>query len=161
MLGFRKKRSITIRTVRFDAARVTEQVRADLWAAVLEFEDLPLGEERSIYEAALEGISRGRDLSTIAKAMIDRGMSRGRASQVSGYLANRATSMMDAAEMVRLGLERASWMWSGACTLERHQEANNEAYNPASGLLIAGRSTWPGREFGCSCVSRAIVPGFD
>lgn len=161
MFGIGKRHQPSIPTVRFDRSRVTETVKADLWTSIREFEDLPLGEERSIYEAALEGISRGRDLAFIAKAMTDRGMPQRRAGEIARYLTNRAMSIMDTDRLTTLGITKARWLWSGACGVEGHEAANGKTYDPRSGLKIAGRTTVPGRQPGCSCVGNAVVPGFD
>lgn len=161
MFGTGKNHRPSIPTVRFDRSRVTEAVKADLWAAVQEYDDLPLGEEGAIYEAALEGIARGRDLVFIARAMTERGISERRAGEISRYLANRAMSLIDSDRLVALGIAEARWLWSGACDVEGHKAANGRTYDPRSGLKIAGRTTIPGREPACSCVGNAVVRGFD
>ncbi len=161
MFGIGKKPRPSIPTVRFDRSRVTEEVKDDLWAAVQEFEDLPLGEEQSIYVAALEGISRGRDLAFIVSAITDLGVPQRRATEIARYLTNRSMSIMDTVRLVGLGIANARWLWSSACGVEGHKEADGRTYAPGSGLKIAGRTTFPGREFGCSCVGNAVVPGID
>jgi hypothetical protein len=161
MFGTGKDPCPSIPKVRFDRSRVTEAVKADLWTAVQEYEDLPLGEERAIYEAALEGISRGRDLAFIAKAMTDRGVSQRRAGEISRYLTNRAMSIMDRDRLMALCITEARWLWSGACDVDGHKAATGKTYDPRSGLKIARRRTIPGREPGCSCVGIPMVPGFD
>lgn len=161
MFGIGKKHRSSIPTVRFDRTRVTEAVKADLWTTVQEYEDLPVGEERAIYEAALEGISRGRDLGFITKAMTVRGMPQRRAGEIAHHLTNRAMGFIDTERMATLGITEARWLWSGACGVEGHKAANGKMYDPQSGVKIGGRTTVPGREPGCSCVGNPVVPGFD
>jgi hypothetical protein len=168
------EKALRIPTVRFDASLVTESVKADLWKTIQEFEDLPAGEERAIYEAALLSISRGRDLYVLSVALVDMGVAKERAADIALMLNNRASSIMEADRKVALGITHAQWTYAGApCFSGRspaaadrrrdaaHKAANGKLYPLATGMLIDGRHIHPGREPGCKCVSIVVVPGFD
>ncbi len=157
-------------TVRFEASRVTETVKADLLASINEFEDLPVGEEEAIYEVALNSITRGRDLGMLAKALTELGVQKARAAYIASFLHNRATSLMQGERALASGLTEAKWTYSGApCVttnppieeeLRRdalHKAANGKSYPIASGMLMDGRRVFPGREPGCKCIGSPIV----
>ena len=111
MFGFGKTKhgKPALPTVRFDPKQITEAVRADLWARINEFEDLPCGQEKAIYQAALATVTKGFALDVLAQALIDMGVSKGRASEVTRYLANRASAIMNVERLVKLGSTKAKW----------------------------------------------------
>jgi hypothetical protein len=161
-------------TVRFDPQQVTETVKADLWANVQEFDDLPLGHEAEVYETALSSIQRGRDLYILSTHLIQLGVPKKRAFEISRYLNNRATSLMLIENWLKLGIDRANWLYSGApCRSGRfptetdrqrdnaHKSANGTSYQISNGMMVNGKWTHPGREPGCKCVALPIIPGFD
>ena len=164
----------TLPTVKFDASRVTEAVKADLWTSIQEFEDLPVGEEEAIYEAALRSISKGRALNILSDALIGVEVPKARAAEIAILLNNRATAMMAADRQLALGITEGIWRYSGAPCLsgrpqsdadrrrdQAHKAADGKRYRLAQGLLIEGRLTHPGREPGCKCFSKPIIRGFD
>ena len=161
-------------TVAFDASRVTDGIKADLWAKVQELEDLPNGQQEAVYEAALRSVSRGRDLHVLAKALTEIGVPSARASEIAFYLNNRATSMMNIDRMLSVGITEAKWLYSGApcyCKYpptdadlrrdEAHKAANGNRFPLAKGLQTNDGWAYPGRELGCKCIANGIVPGFD
>lgn len=150
----------SIPTVRFDPSRVTEAVRTDLRASLDEYEDLPVGKEQAIYDAALFSISRGGDLHSLCVMLIGMGVTKARAAQIARHFNFRASSIMAAEQQIKLGI-KAKWLWSGACIVEGHQAANGKTYDPRSGLKVGGYRTYPGRDHGCSCVANSVIPGFD
>ena len=176
MFGFGKTKhgKPALPTVRFDPKQITEAVRADLWARINEFEDLPCGQEKAIYQAALATVTKGFALDVLAQALIDMGVSKGRASEVTRYLANRASAIMNVERLVKLGSTKAKWGYSGApCYATRtpsavqlhmdaaHKAASGKLYPIPDGMLINGRRTHPGMDMGCKCVSLFHLPGFD
>lgn len=164
----------TLPTVKFDASRVTDAVKADLWESIQEFDDLPVGEGEAIYQAALCSISKGRALNILSDALTGIEVPKARAAEIAILLNNRATAMMDADRQLALGITEGIWLYSGApCCSGRlqndadrrrddaHKAANGKRYLLAQGLLIEGRLTYPGREQGCKCSSKPIIRGFD
>ena len=176
MFGFGKTKDgkPTLPTVRFDASRVTHAVRADLRERINEFEDLPYGEEQTIYDAALAAVTKGGALDILASTLTGMGVPSGRAAEIARYLCFRASEIMNVERSVALGLTEAKWSYSGApcystntptpaqCRQDAtHKAANGRRYPIPTGMLIDGRRTHPGMEPGCKCVSVAVIPGFD
>ena len=156
-----------IPTVKFDAAKVTEAVKADLRENIRSLKEIGGGDFDKIYEAALRSISAGRALHIVYQALmtID-GMHKRRAEDISRSLNNKATALMQAEEQQRLGIKYAVWLYSGApCgSTEQdaaHKAANGKRYLVSKGMLLGGRWTWPGRDDGCKCVSKSVIAGFD
>lgn len=176
---FSKRRASTanevgIPTVKFDASRVSDAVKVDLWASVLSLDDAANANQSEIYEAALASITAGRALNILYNALIGLGITNGRAAEISRHLNNRATSIMNVERALSSGITEAKWRYSGApcfsvnqptdADLRRdaaHQAANDKRYYLARGMMLDGVATHPGRDAGCKCVSLPIVPGLD
>ncbi len=158
---------IRIPTVKFDAARVTETVKADLRQNIKSLNEVSPGDFDMIYDAALRSISAGGALHILYQTLmtID-GMGKRRAADISRSLNIKATALMQIEGQKRLGIEYAIWMYSGApCgSAEQdaaHKAANGKPYLVDQGMLLNGFRTWPGREDDCKCVSRPVLPGFE
>ncbi len=104
----------TIPTVRFDPKNVTEAVRADLWDRINEFEDLPDGEQKPIFDAAIIMAERGGDLHHLTKTLVAMGLPKQRAGYISHYLGKRSTALMRVARMLNTGITEGKWLYSGA-----------------------------------------------
>jgi uncharacterized protein with gpF-like domain len=160
-------------TVKFDASKVTETVKADLWMNVSQLDGIDESHCAQIYEAALRSIEAGRNLSLLFNAIMQMnvdGMTTRRAEEMTHYLTNKTTALMTEERQVSLGIRQAKWHHSGApcgtdpknsTTLDAaHRTADGKLFDPAKGLLLNGKWTWPGAELGCRCFARSIVPGF-
>lgn len=153
-----------ISTVKFDATRVTSEVKADLHDAIAYLPDVGPGISTLVYKAALRSITAGRATHILYETLMDAGMTRQRAYEISIYLNNRATSLMNNNRALASGLTKARWLHSGspcASNDAAHRAANRKEYDIRRGLLIDGKWSAPGREAGCKCVANPIVPGFD
>ena len=179
MFGFFSKRSdqraktrASVPTVKFDPKQVAKAIRADLRARINEFEDLPDGKQEQIFDAAVVMAERGRDLHHLATALIDLGVSNGRASYISLYLANRSTALMNVARMRDNGLTEGKWLYSGApCYAtnaptiaelamdEAHRTANGRRFLLDNGLHLNSVWTFPGWEPRCKGGTVAVGPG--
>lgn len=164
----------TLPTVRFDSSRVKDHVKADLWASIQEFEDLPLGSEQAVYDAALRSIMKGRAFDILSRALVAMDVHKSRAAEITTLLHNRATAMMALDRQLALGITEGKWLYSGApCYSTRrpspadlrqdaaHKAANGKVFALTTGLVIDGRATHPGREPGCKCMANSVIPGFD
>lgn len=160
-------------TVKFDASRVSDTVRADLWESVRSLPDIPEGHQEALYAEALRSIEAGRALNILCDALILMDMPKSSAAAIARFLNNRATSAMNAERALASGITEAKWMYSGAPCFstvqptdgerrrdEAHKAANGKRYRLADGMAIDGVTTHPGRDGGCKCVSIPIVPGF-
>lgn len=156
-----------IPTVKFDAAKVTEAVKADLRKNIKSLKEIGAGDFDKIYEAALRSITAGRALHIVYQALmtID-GIHKRRAEDISRSVNNRATALMQSEEQERLGIKYAIWLYSGAPCGSAQQDATHKAakgkpYLVSKGMLLGDRWTWPGRDNGCKCVSKSVIAGFD
>jgi len=165
-----------IPTVKFDPKRVTEGVKADLKSNIKKIKEFDETNFDQIYNAALRSISRGRDAATLFNAIMELNlpnMTKQRASQISISLNNKATALMNRNQQASLDIKYAIWVYSGApCQMNprkpsakdirqdaAHKVADGKRYEVAKGMLLNGRLTMPGREEGCKCVSRSVIPG--
>jgi len=168
---------LTIPTVKFDPKRVTDAVESDLAMNIRKIKEFEAHFDQ-VYDAALQSVSRGRDLATLYNAIMALnlpGMTKQRAGHISIALNNKATALMNHNRQLSLGIKDAIWMYSGApCYRDpkkpsardirqdtAHRGANGKRYEVAKGMLLNGRRTIPGREEGCKCASRSIIPGLD
>ena len=172
------EQSYAIPTVKFDPKRVTEAVKVDLKKNIRKIKELDESHFDKIYEGALRSISRGRDLATLFNAIMELNlpsMTKQRAGEISRSLNDKATARMNRDRQVSVGIEYATWAYSGApCYVNRkkpsakdirqdaaHKAADGKRYEVAKGMLLNGRLTLPGREEGCKCASRSIILGLD
>ena len=162
-----------IPVVRFDASRVTDAVKADLWSNILHLEGLDQASAEQIYCATLRSISAGRDLSVLKDAVLQSkisGMTARRAAEIALLLNSKATAILDRERQISIGVTQAHWLHSGApCEVNPksptgqdaiHRTANGQLFDVAEGLLLNGKRTWPGVEPGCRCISKSVIPGF-
>jgi uncharacterized protein with gpF-like domain len=165
-VGMVEKQNSGIPTVKFDATNVTEAVKAALRDNIKSLGEISSGHFDMIYNAAVRSITAGRDLRILYLALVTiDGMSRRRAEDISRSLNNKATALMDAERQERLGIKYAVWLYSGApCGPGHdaaHKAANGKRYAVDKGMLLHGQWTRPGREDGCKCVAKPVIPGFD
>lgn len=162
-------------TVKFDASRVTDAIKADIRKNVEVIEGLDPVHIDQVYSAAVRSVLAGRDLALLTNALwelnID-GMTKKRAAQIARALINKATALLDREQQQSLGITEAVWLYSGApCEMDpkkpsghqdaAHKAANGKRYKIAEGMFLDGKYTWPGYEDGCRCVTKSVIPGFD
>jgi hypothetical protein len=170
--------SYRIPTVKFDPNRLTEAVKADLKKNVRMIKEFNESHFDQIYDVALRSVSRGMDQAILINAIMDLDlpdMTKQRAGEISRSLNFKAKALMDRDQKITLDIKHAIWMYSGApCQLNHkkpsekdirqdtaHKAASGKRYEVAKGMLLNGRWTMPGRDEGCKCVSRSIIPGLD
>ena len=160
------KNNSTIPTVKFDPNKVTKRVRADLRQNINAIPELKAYSIEGIFDAALLSISKGRALNILYDALLSlEGMNPARAGEISRSLNNKATALIQAEEQERLGIDYAYWLYSGAPCGDAiqdaaHKAANGQTYPICKGMFLNGKWTLPGRDEGCKCVSRSLIPGF-
>jgi len=160
-------------TVRFDPTRVSDAVLANLKANIQALPEVGPHDFETIYQAAFRAISVGGALNIIYAALMDiDGMTKPRASDISRSLNSKAKAIMDAEQQTKLGIKYATWLYSGApCRVDpkepggeerdaAHKEANGKPYLVSKGMFLNGEWTWPGRNDGCKCVSKSMIPAF-
>ena len=77
-----------IPTVKFDASRVTETVKADIRRNVIALEEVGGTHVDQVYDAALRSISAGRDLSVLYNTLIEMNISGRAASEQQSHSAH-------------------------------------------------------------------------
>ena len=163
-----------IPTVKFDPTRVTDTVLDDLKANIRALPEVGADNFETIYQAAFRAISVGGALNIIYAVLMDiDGMTKPRASDISRSLNSKAKAIMDTEQQTKLGIKYATWLYSGApCRVNpkepgggdqdaAHKEANGKPYLISKGMFLNGEWTWPGRNDGCKCVSKSVIPGLD
>ena len=163
-------------TVKFDPSRVTKRVKADLRRNIESLADLQKKQIPQIYEAALHSVLAGRDMYSLCMALMRiEGMTKGRATEISRSLHNKATAIINREQQASLGITHAKWLYANAPCMRdpnhpsaaevqrdaAHCAANGKRYEISKGLFVDGKWTWPGVEEGCKCASRAILPGLE
>lgn len=161
-------------TVKFDSDRVTDTVLVDLKENILMLPEVGANDFEAIYQAALRSISAGGALDIIFAALmgID-GMAKRRAADISRSLNFKAKAIMNVEQQTKLGIKYATWCYSGApCRLHpklpgsekqdaAHKAANSKPYLVSRGMFLNGEWTWPGRQDGCKCFSKPMIPGLN
>lgn len=162
-----KSETLHVPTVKFDPARITETVKADLKQNIRSIDEVGADNVDMIYAAALRSISSGRALHILCQALMGiNGMEKWRAEKIARLLNNKASALIHAEEQERIGVKYALWRYSGApCgNAEQdaaHKAANGKSYLVTKGMFLGGRWTRPGRDDGCKCISQSIIAGFD
>lgn len=113
----------------------------------------------------MRSVQTGRDLDQLTKE-IERqyGITRRRAAFIARDQNNKATSAIQKARQIELGLDDGIWIHSGGGKHPRpkHVAADGTRFKLSKGLKVGDKGQWvmPGEEPGCRCVWRAVVPGF-
>jgi hypothetical protein len=153
-------------TVEFDQRLITKAVKDDIANTIAMIDDIPEPLKSGLYKAALQSAPQ-RDLASLDRFILSlrlNAMTKRRAADISRFISNRTSAFINKERCLSLGTEFAVWMYSGApCDGDLdalHREANGSRFPLARGMLIDGQYTWPGREAGCKCVSKSVIPGF-
>ncbi|OLO11104.1 hypothetical protein BTW10_11595 [Chromohalobacter japonicus] len=153
---------------------MTDAVLVDLKENIRVLPEVDTDDFEAIYQAALRAISAGGALHIISAALmgID-GMTKGRAADISRSLNLKTKAIMNAEQQTKLGIKYATWCYSGApCRLHpklpggeeqdaAHKAADGKPYLISRGMFLNSEWTWPGRQDGCKCISKAMIPGLD
>ncbi|MGZ8442558.1 MAG: phage head morphogenesis protein, partial [Candidatus Binatia bacterium] len=110
----------------------------------------------------LRSVQQGRNLGDLADELQRRyGLTRRRAALISRDQNNKATSAMNRARQLDLGIKQAVWKHSHAGRKPRpsHVAFNNHVYDVEKGAYLDGVWTHPGLEINCRCTSRSVLPG--
>ena len=153
-------------TVRF---QMTQAMRDILNGTIAENVSL-IKSIASEYHTQVEGlvmrsVIAGRDLSFLTGELEKRyGITRRRAAHIALNQNNQATSALQRARSIEIGITEAIWVHSGGGKTPRksHIAQNGKPYNIAKGWFDPDvkEHIWPGQLINCRCVSKAIVKGF-
>lgn len=161
-------------TVAFDASKVTEEIQRDIRESLLAVPEFSEEDCQRLYPAALEAVTNGRDFAVLYQAILGydfTAMTKGRAGDITRWVVNRAMALIERERRLQLGLPRAIWIYAAPCQRNpsnpsedealqdrAHQAANGQEYDIAKGMFLNGRWTFPGREWGCKCSSKSVLP---
>lgn len=163
----------SIPTVEFNPALITDVVKCDLRTNMEKLPELnSISNFGNLYTKVLSSIQHGRDLQALCKALLEVGIPKTRAEEIARHLANNATSIINRERQKSLGITQAIWMYANApCMVNprkptkedlrrdaAHRKANGKCFNIEKGMYLNGKWTWPGREPGCKCSSRSVLP---
>jgi uncharacterized protein with gpF-like domain len=122
------------------------------------------------YFAEIEGlvmrsVQTGRDLATLTAELRARyGVTARRAALIARDQNNKATSAMQKARQLEIGITRGIWIHSGGGKRPRpkHVAVDGVEFDLSEGLRVGdkGQYVMPGEEIECKCVWRPVVPGF-
>ena len=111
----------------------------------------------------MRSVQVGRDASYLTDELTKRyGITQRRAELISRDQNNKATSVMNRARQLEIGITEAKWRHSHAGQHPRisHLEADGKIYNIAEGCKIDGEYIWPGEKINCRCTAKPILPGW-
>ena len=110
----------------------------------------------------LRSVQQGRNLGDLADELQRRyDLTRKRAALISRDQNNKATSAMNRARQLDLGIKQAVWKHSHAGAKPRlsHVKAHNTVYDVEKGAYIDGAWIFPGQLINCRCGSRSVLEG--
>jgi len=110
----------------------------------------------------LRSVQQGRNLGDLADELQRRyDLTRKRAALIARSQNNMATSTMNRARQLDLGIEDAIWKHShaGAKPRPSHVKADGEIYKVAKGMYLDGEWVLPGVLPNCRCTSRSLLLG--
>lgn len=128
----------------------------------LESEWLTLNANDPKGETAKAVVTAGRDLGSLSTYFQETlGINKKSAGNLSREFANKASSQLNQARQLKLGITLAVWRsadWHGArCN---HTSLNGRYYSVRRGIKFNGRSIFPGQEAECQCTGFPVIPGF-
>ena len=112
----------------------------------------------------MRSVQTGRDLGALTQDLEKRfGLTRKRAALISLDQNNKATSALQRARTLELGLKEGIWLHSkgGKHPRKSHVDFSGQKYDIEKGAYLDGVWTWPGREIGCRCVCKPILAGYN
>ncbi len=113
----------------------------------------------------LRSVQAGRDLGALNQDLLDRyAITKRRAALISRDQNNKATSVINRARQLDLGITEAIWHHSHAGKVPRpsHVDMDGKVYKVAKGMWDEDEQAWvlPGQLINCRCQAKSIMPGF-
>lgn len=140
-------------------------IEATVQANVALIKSIPQQYLTQVEGMVMRSVQTGRDIGGLTRE-IERefGVSRRRAAFIAKDQNNKASSAIQKARQLELGIQRGVWIHSGGDKEPRpkHLAASGEEFDLNKGMKVGDKGNWvmPGEEPGCTCVWRAMVPGF-
>jgi hypothetical protein len=102
----------------------------------------------------------GGNPGRLTKDLMERyGLIKGVTWRIATYFVRLAWNEIDRERAIELGRTHAVWTFDreDGCRLWGHEEAHGQKFAVRMGLVIDGRSVFPGSEMDCTCSSRIIL----
>lgn len=120
---------------------------------------------KNVEGLVMRSVQTGRDMGPLAKALQKNyGVTKKRAAFIARSQNNLASSAMNRARQVELGVTKAKWRHSGAGKHPRptHVKNNGKLYDVKKGWYDPHVKKWilPGELPNCRCVSISVISGF-
>jgi len=161
--------------IKFDPENFTVAAKRDVEGTLRSLPDIHAADFDVARDAAFAAMSVGGDLGALTRDLLglpNSEISKDRCGAIAMFISNRANCTMKIEHEIALGISKATWRYSGApCLWDRdpteqqlmidmaHRAASGTTFDLKEGLLILGKPSWPGREWGCKCAHRPIIPG--
>lgn len=154
-------------TVRFKMTRAMndayQAVRAENVSLI---KSIPTQYLAQVEQAVMRSVAAGRDMGSLVKEMTERfDVTKRRAALIARDQNNKATSVMQRARQLQLGITKGRWIHSAG---GREPRPEHVAFSGKTFDLVRGHDfengegvVWPGTAINCRCVYAAVVPGFD
>lgn len=157
-------------TVNFDPSTVSKKAKEDLRRTVEMLPNVRGKQVRAICEVTLRSPRNLHSLCT--ELMKIEAMTEVQAAEVARSLSDEFIASLNRDRRAELGISHAIWIYPNAPCMKdprspsdadvqqdsAHRSVNGKRYEISKGLFVNGKWTSPGREDGCKCVSRAVIP---
>lgn len=160
-----KKGGFTVKFTMTPAMR--DVLNATISENVALIKSIPQQYLKNVEVQVMQSVKAGRDLGTLAKGLEKNyGVTKRRAQLIARDQNNKATSAMNKARQLEIGVTTAVWVHSGGGKHPRptHLKAGKDrvVYEVAKGWFDPAVNQWiqPGELINCKCVSRAVIKGF-
>ncbi|RYM55646.1 phage minor head protein [Serratia proteamaculans] len=112
----------------------------------------------------MRSVARGRDLSFLTDELQKRyGITRRRAALIARDQNAKATSVMQSARQMSLGITHGIWRHSHAGKEPRqsHVKADGKKFDLSKGMYLDDKWVMPGEEINCRCTWSPVIPGIN
>lgn len=153
-------------TVEFSMTKsVNDVMQASIGENVSLIRSIPQQYLTEVEGMVLRSVQAGRDLGALSNELRDRyAITKRRAALIARDQNNKATSVINRARQLDLGITEAVWHHSHAGKVPRpsHVDMNGKVYKVAQGMWDEdeGEYVFPGQLINCRCTAKSIIPGF-
>ncbi len=153
-------------TVEFSITKaVNDVMQASIGENVALIKSIPQRYLGDVEGMVLRSVQSGRDLGALSAELQERyGITKRRAALISRDQNNKATSVINRARQLDLGITEAIWHHSHAGKVPRpsHVDMNGKVYKVAQGMWDPDEQAFvfPGQLISCRCTAKSIIPGF-
>ena len=120
---------------------------------------------QNVEGAVMRSVQTGRDLGALTKELTGfHGVTKRRAAFIARDQNNKATSALQRARQIEIGITEAVWIHSHAGKTPRpaHVKMDGKKYDVKKGMWDSDEQEFvlPGQLVNCRCFSKSVIPGF-